>query len=154
MELWTNPFREMERLRRNIDRVFEGSGVGRWDFPFSRISFLPGLAAREYPLINIAEEGDALRIEAMAPGVDPKSLNVSVVGNQLSLSGEKQPSNGAAPEAFHRKERWAGKFMRKIELPCEVDEGRVDAEYKNGILEIHLPKAAAAKPRQISVSVA
>jgi len=153
MDLWMNPFREMERLRRKIDRAFEGVGIGRWDFPFSRISFLPGRAAREYPLLNIAEDGGLLRVEALAPGVEPMSLNVSVTGSQLSISGEKLPTEGAAPEAFHRNERGAGRFVRVVELPVDVDESKVKAEYKNGILAITLPKAASAKPRQISVNV-
>jgi len=94
-------------------------------------------------------------VEALAPGADPQSFNISVVGDTLTLSGEKRRAAGEVkPEAFHREERAAGKFVRNIELPVEIDESKVKAEYKNGLLLITAPKSEKAKPRQISVQVA
>jgi HSP20 family protein len=145
----------MDRLRREIDRMFEGIAPGLWSFPFSRFSFLPGRAARAYPLINLSEDADHIYLEALAPGVAPDSLKVSVVRDQLTLEGEKAP--GAAkiePEAFHRSERSAGKFIRTVGLPAEVDPAGIKAEYRNGLLTMTLPKAEAAKPRQVTVKVA
>jgi len=152
MAQW-NPWQEMEALRREIDRSFERVGVHLP--PLFRTAFLPGRAAREYPLVNLHEDKDTVYVEALAPGLDPASLNVSVVRNTLTLSGEKpRAATEVKPEAFHREERAAGKFVRSLELPVEVDEGKVKAEYTNGFLLVTLPKAEKAKPRQISVQVA
>jgi HSP20 family protein len=72
----------------------------------------------------------------------------------MTISGEKRRHpEDIKPEAFHRSERAAGKFVRTIELPVEVDANQVTAQYKHGILMVTLPKATAAKPKQISVSV-
>ena len=147
--LWSN----MEALRREIDRAFEQFG---WrSGPMLQTAFLPGQAARRYPLINLHEDRDTLYVEALAPGIDPASLELSVVGNMLTVSGEKRrhPAD-IKPEAFHRSERAAGRFIRSIELPIEVDKDNVRAEYRNGLLCITLPKAEWAKPKQITVQAA
>lgn len=152
MAQW-NPFEEMEALRREVDRAF--ADFGRGENPLYKVSFLPGIGPRRYPLINLSEDKDKLYVEALTPGVDPKSLNVSVMQNRLTVSGEKSPiSSDVKPEAFHRNERASGKFLRTLDLPVEVDESSVKAEYKNGLLHVTIPKAEKAKPRQITVSVA
>jgi len=152
MAQW-NPWQELEAVRRGIDRAFEQ--VGLQLPPLFRPAFLPGRAAREYPLVNMYDDNDTVYIEALAPGLDPASLNVSVVRNTLTLSGEKpRVTTEVKPEAFHREERAAGKFVRNLELPSEVDENKVKADYNNGLLLVTLPKAEKAKPRQINVQVA
>jgi HSP20 family protein len=148
-----NPWQGLESLRREIDRAFEDYG-GRTDSPF-HTAFLPGRAARRYPLINLYEDRDNLYIEALAPGVDPASINLTVVRNVLTIAGEKRRVSGdIKPEAFHRSERATGKFVRHIELPIEVDENKVKADYRHGLMMITLPKAEQAKPKQIKVQVA
>ena len=82
---------EMTRMRREIDRIMGEEGLSSWSFPFSRISFLPGRASRAYPLINISEDNNSFYVDALAPGLDPETINVSVSGDQLVISGEKQP---------------------------------------------------------------
>ncbi|ETX00058.1 MAG: hypothetical protein ETSY1_12720 [Candidatus Entotheonella factor] len=148
-----NPWRELEVLRRDIDRAFNHAGESNGSG--FRSAFLPGRAARQYPRVNLSEDRDHFYVEALAPGVDPASIDLAVVRNILTLSGEKrrQPED-VKPEAIHRSERAAGKFVRSIELPVEIDPDQVKAEYKHGLLMVTLPKAAAAKPKQISVSVA
>jgi HSP20 family protein len=142
----------MEALRRDIDRAF--NNVGFSNEPFFRTAFLPGRAARRYPLINLAEDRDHVYIEALAPGVDPATIDLSIIRNVMTISGEKRRHpEDIKPEAFHRSERAAGKFVRTIELPVEVDANQVTAQYKHGILMVTLPKVMAAKPKQISVSV-
>lgn len=152
MAQW-NPFEEMETLRREIDRAFEGFGSKQSGLP--QVAFLPGAGPRRYPLVNLLEEKDNIYIEALTPGVDPQSLNITVLDNRLTLTGEKSriPTE-VKPEAFHRSERASGKFVRTIELPVAVNEAEIQAEYKNGILIVILPKAEKAKPKQIDVKIA
>jgi len=151
MAYWDS-FHELDELRREMDRIFDNYGT--WRFPFSRISFLPGKAARNYPLINIHEDKDAFYVEALAPGVNPETLDVSVAGNILTVAGEKNMSgHDVKAEAYHRNERAAGKFTRMVELPHEVDDTGIKADYTNGLLLVTLPKAEKAKPKQITVNV-
>jgi HSP20 family protein len=151
MALWNwDPFRELEALRREIDGAMRGRGNG----PASRAAFLPGRAARMYPMINLSEDKDAYYVEALAPGVEPESLEVTVVHNALTISGEKKPLGDVDPQAYHRNERATGRFVRSIDLPSEVDSEKVKADYSNGLLLITMPKAETAKPKQINVSVA
>jgi len=147
-----NPWQTLEALRRELDRVFDETGSR--NEPFFRTAFLPGRAARRYPLTNLYEDKDAVYLEALAPGVDPSTLSLSVVGNTLSITGEKRRVAGdVKPEAFHRSERATGKFVRHLQLPVEVDEGKIRADYKDGLLIVTLPKAEKAKPKQIAVQV-
>jgi HSP20 family protein len=105
-------------------------------------------------LINLYADTEALYVEALAPGVEPETLNVSVVGSTLSIAGEKRRVAGdVQPEAFHRSERATGTFVRHIALPSEVDENTVQAEYTHGLLTVTLPKTEKAKPKQVAVQV-
>ena len=150
-----NPWQEMNRLRHEIDRAFEqvgwrnGRRIGR-TFP---TAFLPGHAARAYPLVNVSEDANALYVTALAPGLDPTAIQLTVQDNRLTIAGEKQRvAAEIQPEAFHRSERAAGKFVRTVTLPIDVEHEKVQADYKNGLLVITLPKAKTAKPKQIAVS--
>lgn len=147
-----DPFRELDALRREVERAFEDFGGNRW--PTWRSAFLPGAAARAYPLMNVREDKDNVYVEALAPGLDPESLDISVLRDTLRVSGEKSPINAdVKPEAYHRNERGAGRFVRTLTLPVEVDGDKVEAAYKNGVLRLTLPKHEKAKPKQIAVAV-
>ena len=147
-----NPWQTLEALRREIDRVFDDNSSR--SEPFARAAFLPGRAARHYPLVNLYEDKDAVYVEALAPGVESSTMNISIQGNTLTISGEKlRVAGDVKPEAFHRSERATGKFVRHLQLPFEVDEGKVQAEYKHGLLHVTLPKAEKAKPKQIAIQV-
>jgi len=153
MNYWKT-WNEMDRLRQEIDRIFDTSlnrpVINRWP-----LAFLPGLEARRYPRINIYDDAQNVYIEALAPGIDPQKLEVTLVNNVLTLSGEKTAMNGGIkPETVHRSERSAGRFVRTVELPAEVDAGRVEAEYKQGVLLVKLPKTEKAQPKAIAVKVA
>ncbi len=136
MALWNwDPFRVMEELSREVGRTLQGGG--QRPSPFLRTVFLPGRTARRYPMINLSEDKEAYYVEALAPGVDPESLEVTVVHGGLTISGEKKSTAADIPlETIHRNERAAGNFARSIDLPGEVDESKVTADYKNGLLLI------------------
>ena len=148
-----HPFEDLASLRQEIDRAFEGFGIAQ--DPLRHVAFLPGRGPRRYPLINLLEDKDNIYIEALTPGVNPKSLDISVTQNRLTLAGEKtRIAEDVKPEAFHRSERASGKFVRIVDLPLEVEGGEIEAEYKNGLLFVTIPKAEKAKPRQINVKIA
>ena len=106
-----------------------------------------------WPLVNVSEDADNIHVDALAPGIDPDSLEVSMSGDQLTISGERNQLSDAASKRLHRHERAGGRFNRAITLSGEVDGGKIDASYKNGLLKIRMPRAEAAKPKKIKVSI-
>lgn len=101
--------------------------------------------------MNVHDDGENFYVEALAPGVDPAQLDITVVQNRLTISGEKPGPADVAPERVHRVERAAGRFVRTVDLPVEVEADKVEAQYKNGLLKLTLPRAAATKPRRVTV---
>lgn len=152
MALW-EMFPDVNELRREIDRTLADFWTGQRP-QAGRAAFLPGHGARQYPLVNVTEDNANVYVQALAPGVDPKTLDISVVHGTLTLKGEKPGLAQISAEAFHRNERAAGRFSRSIELSVEVEADKVRADYRNGLLLVTLPKSEAAKTRQISVNVA
>jgi HSP20 family protein len=150
MNAYFNPFHDLEALRRGLDELFTADRPGGWS---RRSAFLPGRAARAYPLLNVSAEKDKVFVDAFAPGLDMDSLEVSIDRNVLTLAGQKQTLPDVAPEAYHRNERAAGSFVRTLRLDFEVDEDKVEAEYEDGILRVALPKAQSALPRKVEIRV-
>jgi len=145
---------DMARMRREIDRILGEDRFSSWTFPFSQISFLPGKASRAYPLINVSEDKDNIYVDALAPGLDPETLNASVSGDQLVISGEKKSLPKSVKSEFvHRSERSTGQFARSLSLSVSVQSEKVQANYTNGVLKILLPKMEEAKPKQIQVKL-
>jgi HSP20 family protein len=138
-------FRELESITRDMDHMLRGFGFGRALEP----SFATALGSRNYPRINLREDGDNLYVEALLPGVDAKSLDMTVLQNTLTLDGERK--NGIENVSWHRRERGVGRFLRTIDLPAEIDVDQVEADYRDGVLTVTLPKAATAKPKRIEI---
>ena len=142
---------DIEALWQEMDKAFTGL---RFTAP------VPGLAERgfgSYPSLRLHEGPEALYVEAMVPGVDPETLNLSVVRRTLTLAGEKRPLHvdaDAEPKVFHRKERSEGRFERRFILPMEVDTDQVSAEYTDGMLRVTLPKLGQDTPKQVSIQTA
>jgi len=105
--------------------------------------------------VDIAENENELMVKAEAPGLDKGDFKVSVENNVLTISGEKKQEfeEGDKGSNYHRMERVYGKFSRSFTLPSNVDVTNVKANYKNGILEVNLPRKEEAKPKEISVDV-
>lgn len=144
-----DPYREFQSLRREVDRAFANDGFGA--LPAMRMAFLPGRAARQYPLFNLYDDGDRLYVEALVPGVAPDEMEVSVKENVLTIAGMKPGFGDIPPERIHRNERAAGRFIRTISLPAEVDRDRVDAQYRNGLLLLTMPRSEESKPKRVMI---
>jgi len=135
-----DPWTEMNRLGREMDRLFgRGGAVGS-----------QRLGVGVYPALNLWEDDDNLYAEAELPGFCLDDLEIYVTGSQLTIKGERRPPEHDGG-TWHRQERSYGKFSRAIELPGEVDGDHVSAEFKNGVLTITLSKSEAIKPRRIEV---
>ncbi len=132
------------QFRNEVDRLFNGflGSVPE--------GFLPP-PLRNQPAVNIWEQHEAILVEMEVPGVKKDQLDLSVVGNELSIRID-QPGPEEEGTIYHRRERPVGSFSRVIPLPCEVDANRVAAELRDGVLTITLPKAESAKPRKIAVA--
>lgn len=101
--------------------------------------------------MDVSETDKEVIVKAELPGMDPKEIDVSVRGDILTLAGERKQEKEEKGVNFHRVERSYGSFSRSIQLPAEVDTGKVEASYKDGVLRITLPKAKAAAVKKIQV---
>ena len=136
-----SPFDELERMRRELDKL---SG----DFTGS-VFRLP--SAGVFPLVNVTEDPDNYYVRAELPGVKTDELDISVTGETLTLSGERKLPEESEKASYHRREREAGSFSRVVSLPARLDVDKVKALAEDGVLTVVLPKAESAKPRQITV---
>ena len=145
-------FADFEQLQDRIDELLTGRSMPSSIRAVGR--------AGAFPALNVGTSADALEIYAFAPGIDPKSIDVSVEKGILAISGERAEAGGNAQGAkggernVYANERFAGKFRRVIALPEDAEPTRVEATYRNGVLKIVVPKRESSKPRQIQVSSA
>lgn len=109
------------------------------------------VGAGVFPPLNITQDEDNFYLRAEVPGVKPSELSISALRNRVSLAGKREIQREQEVVSYHRKERPEGSFNRTVTLPTEVDAGRVEAKYAEGVLTVTLPKAEEAKPRQIAV---
>ncbi len=139
----SDPFGQLDRLQREMDQVFSALRPAGTSAALERTGV--------YPALNLYDDGESLVVRAEVPGVDPKSLDVSVTGDTLTLKGERPASEAPEGASFHRRERGVGTFQRAMNLPVAVDTQKVAATYREGVLDIRLPRAEHAKPRRITV---
>ncbi|MCM8765955.1 MAG: Hsp20/alpha crystallin family protein [Candidatus Omnitrophica bacterium] len=142
-----DPVREFAELEEEMSRFF--------DFPLLRWHFgkhSPKEKVWSVPL-DIYETKDAVVVKADLPGMKKNEINVSIHGDVLTISGEKKKEEEVKDKHLHRIERFYGTFQRSINLPSYVDTSKIKASYKEGVLEISLPKTEEAKAKEIKVEI-
>jgi HSP20 family protein len=145
MAFESDPFNDLLRLQEQLASLLSA--------PSGESRTFGGWSSGVYPPIDIFRKQDAAWLRAELPGVRPEDISITVEGHHLTLSGERRPPD-TPNMACHRRERPWGKFSRSIRLPEDLDTERVEAQFRNGVLTLTVPLAAAAKPRQIAVKAA
>jgi HSP20 family protein len=140
-----DPFREMSALQERMNRLF--SDV-RAQGNFREEEIMRGSWV---PAVDIFETNEAIVLKAELPGITAQDISVEVKDNTLTLKGEKKFEQEVKEENYHRVERSYGSFQRAFTLPGTIRQEKVKAKFKDGILEIALPKVEEARPKQIKV---
>jgi HSP20 family protein len=136
-------FSELERLQNALDQVFS---------PAERTG-IRNLAGPGFPVLNVGSTPDTIEVMALAPGLDPASLQLTLDRGLLVIAGER-PQQGQPGEnaTAYAQERFAGNFRRVVTLPDEADPAKVDAVYRDGILRITVGKRESSRPRRIEIN--
>ena len=142
-----NPFRELEDIQTRLNRVFG-------EVPLPRLEVEAPFFAKWMPAVDIQETDKEYLIKAELPEVKKENVKVEVLDGLLTIEGERTQEKEEKGKKFHKVEREYGKFMRQFTLPPEVATDKMEAEFKDGVLNVHLPKTAVAKPKTIEVKVA
>jgi HSP20 family protein len=135
-------FDEFRRLESQMDQLLRGSS-----WPAEIRSVQRGT----FPPLNIGATPERVDVYVFAAGLDPKSLDLSIQQNLLSVAGSRQVEVNETAE-YYRRERFNGDFRRVISLPDDLDPERVEAKYRDGVLQITIPRRESARPRQITVN--
>ena len=135
-------FSEVRRLEQEFNDLL-GGGTS-WS------SSIRSLPPGTFPAINVGSTDDQVTVYVFAPGIDPKSLDIQMQQNLLSISGTRTESSEGGV-TYYRQERFRGEFRRVLTLPEDVDPDKVEAKYREGIVEIAIRRRESAKPRQIDV---
>lgn len=139
-----DPFRELFELQRGINQFFgDNFGGSREDIALKAWT----------PAVDVYEDQDAFLIKLELPEVNRNDVKVNLDDNTLSISGERRVENEEKRENYHRVERSYGQFYRSFTLPPNVDTSAINAQFKDGMLRLSLPKKEEAKPKQIEVKV-
>jgi HSP20 family protein len=135
-----HPWREMRRLQHEMEHILADLGP---DPSYLR--------AAEYPPLNVTRADQGITVEALCPGADRASLDVTVVGDALTIRGERKPEPQVPDERYHRRERPLGSFTRTVSIGERLDPERTAATYTNGILRVHLTRAPETAPKKVPI---
>jgi len=135
------PFRELEEWERRFDDLF---GRPLWRLPVEEKGWMPA--------VDVFEKEDRFVVKAELPGMKEEDIDVSVIGDTLSIKGERKTETEIKEEDYYRCERSYGSFYRSIPIPSNVDADKIEASFEDGVLEVALPKSAKVKPKKIAVS--
>lgn len=138
-----DPLREMERLHHEFNRLFDGGYS-----PEAR----PENVRPWIPAIDIAETADAFVVRAELPGMKRDDIDIELTGETLTLKGERRAEDEEHKDRFVRVERRYGQFQRTFTLATPVQSDKVSATYRDGILDVRLPKSEATRPRKVQVT--
>ena len=136
----TLPWHEMRRLQREMEHLF-ADFTPAWRWPLTG----------EYPPVNLTRGDTGITLEALCPGADRASLDISVLGESVTIRGERHADPGVAEEQYHRRERPLGAFTRTVNVGDRLDPERTQASFTNGILRVQLARAPEATPKKISI---
>lgn len=139
---WNDTFEELERMKQEMEKLYQ--------YPAMKIFREP--SAGVFPAINITEETDNYYVRAELPGIKADDLELSIANNTLTIEGERKSDPEDENTKYHRREREAGRFSRKITLPAQIDASKADAKCNDGLLTIVMPKAESAKPKKITIT--
>ncbi len=149
------PWQPFERLRREVDRLFDDFSSGFWRgsrfdmAPFQRAE----AAFRSMPAVDVAETDKGYEITAELPGLDEKHIEVKLANGVLSIKGEKQEDKEEKEKDYYRSERSFGSFERSFQVPDDVQEEKIEASFKNGVLSVTLPKSVEAQKQAKKIEV-
>jgi HSP20 family protein len=138
------PLREAWKSQNRIDQMFDSFFGNAWRESEPEVSSW-------VPQVDVEETKDAFKFHADLPGVGKKDIAISVENDRLTIKGERRSGSDEKTSRFHRVERTYGSFCRSFQLPVSVLADRVEASYKEGVLEITVPKAEEIKPREIEI---
>ena len=141
------PTHDLVGIREEMNRLFDSFFS---ELPERRRGLLEGEWA---PSVDVAETGDEIVVTVELPGVQQDDVDITVADDILTLKGEKKEEKEIKKENYHRVERSYGSFQRSISLPTGVQSEKAKAKYKDGVLQITIPKAEEAKPKQIKINV-
>ncbi|MBU1078435.1 MAG: Hsp20/alpha crystallin family protein [Spirochaetes bacterium] len=140
-----NPFNELEDIRSEINKVFNDSAFSKRKGGSKDLSFWE-------PVSDIVEVKDGYKVRTEMPGIPKESIKISVSNDILTIEGEKKQETEEEKDAhYHRTERVYGSFQKMLSLPQEVAAYKITANYKNGVLEVFIPKGKKVKPKEIKV---
>jgi HSP20 family protein len=136
-----DPTAEVEGLRSDLDRLFDGFFAGR----------RPNGRSRWLPAMDLVERDDHLVLRADLPGLSEEDVNIEVKDNVLTVSGERRSEHEEKADGYYRVERGFGSFSRSLTLPEGIDPDGVSASFDKGVLEVQIPKPEERKPRRIEI---
>lgn len=140
-----DPFRDFGDVQTEVNRLFDNF--------LGRPAQSNGVERVWSPAVDMYETKDELVVHAELPGLNEKEIHLSIMGDVLSIRGERRWNEDVKRESYYRGERWYGKFERTLPLPMSVQADKVTAKYREGVLTITLPKVEEIVPKDIKIDV-
>ncbi len=144
-----DPFEDMARLQREVNRLFEtnerGNGTVRGNAEHASTRIWA-------PAVDIVEDQNEIVVKAELPGLKQEDIDIELTGDTLTIKGERSFDDTERKDSYVRIERAYGTFQRSFTIGVPVQNDAVNASYKDGVLEVHLPKSEATKPKKVAVS--